>query len=757
MTSSLLGPIRDQLERIVAQGAQLTPPTAFGTLARACATAGLAPPAALLEQIQQQATQGRLDRLAADSLVKVVQTIKQAEILTSAPDRVEVSALQALSPERSVYLARDQITPADSARPDDILALANPFARAAQTAQYLRRASLDELRASIDMFWFDYALLPAICDGLAARPDAALHTAALAIRSNNPVTQRVALAVFASLRHYDDYRGPAVDLLRERVQRTKEPLKYLVMETMAALDETLPAYHLAQQTFFDDHAAAVRQLVSPKKSERRKGLKALARTKHPGFAPAILALFADPELATEAIEASVNVGAFAAIPRLTHMLGASHQAQAALALYRFGDRQGLEYFLRRALSHPFERPVTFDGFAHLLPHPTLRILREVANLAECARGCREVFGLVRSRAFAACVWREVERDPTLADRLAPAIQAASPAEYAASLPPDSGATSDKRARALIMAALGPNPHTIVTTLKNRDEFHAILVRPNGRQMITVTVRGEVSIWDCATWKKSTALTLPGWWHRFACQPVVLSADGQHLLVANRQAKAVEIYACDRGDRPVGVLELADDVVGVGMTADGRYVLQGASEGVTVWTWDTSSPRVIARLAGHQHGVEMLTTVPGRPLVITGDRQGTLHVWEQETWTRVVTLQVKNLVAASAACSPDGRYLVVIDTLGTYLETRARAWDTETWAEVAGFAIPGSAPVTCFTFTPDSRYLIAGANDLIFLEVGAWRDVLTLRNPDTRALAVLPDGAHLIAGRNVWKLDRTKLP
>jgi hypothetical protein len=61
-------------------------------------------------------------------------------------------------------------------------------------------------------------------------------------------------------------------------------------------------------------------------------------------------------------------------------------------------------------------------------------------------------------------------------------------------------------------------------------------------------------------------------------------------------------------------------------------------------------------------------------------------------------------------------------------------------------------VTCFAFTPDAKYLLTGSDVIKFLEVGTWGEKLTLANPDTRALAVMPDGQHVIAGKNVWRID-----
>ncbi len=754
MATSQFRSLRDQLDGVFAQGLRLTSATALASLMQACSTTHLSQPAALLQHIRHQIEQGRIDQKTAEPLVKAMQTLKQAEILTSTPETVDVSAIQKVRPGKNVYLAREQITPAESATLDDLLAVPNPFARTAQVIHYLQHAGSDDLRRSIELIWFDYSLLTAIRTGLASRPDDAFQLAELALASNNLVTQCIALAVLESLGAQSAYRRPAIDLLRERAKKVKEPLKYVFMETIATLEGTLPVYRMAQQKFFNEHAAFIRQLSSKKKTDRGKALKALGRTKNPCFTQALLAMLDDPEVAQVAIDVSVKIGAFPAIPRLAHMLSGSLQRNAALALHHFGDLRGLEFWLRHKLQYSLEHSVSFADYGPLLLHPLMRVIRQLRNPAENAKGCWEIFNANRSQNFAERVRHYAERDPVLARQLAAIIKHAYPGQYACIVTSEVDAASEHQLQTLIMTTLGPNPHKLVATLKDKYLIDTILVTPDGAYAVTLNGHGDVSVWNTATWKKSTTFALPHGRQYNYLHAVTLSVDGRYLLATNGKAPAVDVFEFHRWQKPVASLRQAGEVYGIGTTSDGRYVLGGGKEHVTVWEWGTW--REVATLSGHQHGVEAIKAVPGQPIVITGDRQGTLQVWQQDTWKAITTLTVNSIIATSVACSPDGRFLTVVDTLATYLETKVRVWETATWSEVALFAIPSPTPISCFAFTLDGKYLITGSNDIKFFEVGTWQEKLTLSSNLTRALAVLPDGEHVIASQNVWKIDRAEL-
>lgn len=753
MTAFSFRLLRDHLDAVFAQGLRLTSSTTFGSLIQACSELQLPQPAALLKQVEHQMEHGNVDQQTAEALLKVLQTLKHVESLTCKADLVDMPALQKVRPEQRVYIAREKAASSEIANLNNLLSIPNPFVRTYQVTHYLKHACFEDLRQSLEFIWFDYSLMTAITDGLASRPEEAFKLAHIAIASKNLVMQRIALTVLEFISADPVYRRTIIDMLRERVRRLKEPMKYVFMETIATIEGTHTIYRMAQQKFFNEHAMIIRQLHSSKKSERGKAIKALAKTKNPCFTNVLITMLDDPQIAAVATESLFKIGAFPAIPQLVHMLGSNLQHNAALALYKFGDRQGLEYFLRRKMLRPLENYVTFTDYGSLLLPTLMRLIKRLEEPEKCAKGCWAIFNSIRSHDCAQQVLQYIEQDTTLAHKLTTIIGHAYPGQYAKIITTTQD-TSLEKIRTLITATLGENENKVIARLKHKYLIYNILATPDGARIIILDARGDISVWNTGKWKKMATFALQHDQHHAYLHAVGLTPDGRYLLTTNSNKNTVEILEFGKWKTPYMSLQHSTEVYGIGTTSDGKYILGGGKEVVKIWEWGTW--REITTLSGHQHGIEVVKAVPEKPFVVTADRQGLIQVWRQDSWKKIVDFKVKSIIANSVAFSPHGTYMVVVETLATYLETSVRIWKTDTWQEVAFFAIPSQTPVTCFAFTPDGKYLLTGSDEIKFLEVGTWKEVLTLANRDTRALAVTPDGKHVIAGQNVWEIDRAQL-
>jgi WD40 repeat protein len=389
----------------------------------------------------------------------------------------------------------------------------------------------------------------------------------------------------------------------------------------------------------------------------------------------------------------------------------------------------------------------------------MHAIKHEQHVETCAAVFWGIFDACRSRDFAQKVLQYAEEDAELAQKLMAIIKHAYPGQYARIMKgileesPVATSSLSNAGRHIITTTLGENPHSIIARLKFKNLLYTILPVPDSQRMITLDSRGEVGIWNTTTWKKDTAFELPKARYYSHLHAIALTPDGKRLFTTDNATQSIRVFEFEAWDSPIASLRHPEKIYSVGVTADRTYILGGGEKIVKVWEHETW--REITELTGHQQGIEVVKTIPGKPFVVTGDRQGWLRVWGTN-WKPVVDFHVKSLITNSVAFSPDGHYMVVVDTLATYLETNVRIWETDSWQQVAFFAIPSPTPITCFAFTPDGKYLLTGSDVIKFLETGTWQETLTLANADTRALAVLPDGQHIVAGKNVWKIDWSQL-
>ncbi|MBN1562790.1 MAG: WD40 repeat domain-containing protein, partial [Anaerolineae bacterium] len=181
--------------------------------------------------------------------------------------------------------------------------------------------------------------------------------------------------------------------------------------------------------------------------------------------------------------------------------------------------------------------------------------------------------------------------------------------------------------------------------------------------------------------------------------------------------------------------------------------------ITVWQfktktfWGAAGWKEAATLTGHTFGVEVIKPVPGKAFIITGDRNGVMQVWDTTDWQLIASLKVNGTLCNSVTISPDGLCLAAIETVAVYLHTTVKIWATATWQEIAQVTVESPTPVSSLAFTADSKYLLAGGSGLFVIHTSNWQVGLHVPGAgDVRTIAVFPDGKHVLAGVNIWKLD-----
>jgi WD40 repeat protein len=111
------------------------------------------------------------------------------------------------------------------------------------------------------------------------------------------------------------------------------------------------------------------------------------------------------------------------------------------------------------------------------------------------------------------------------------------------------------------------------------------------------------------------------------------------------------------------------VIGMEWTRDRRQMVVASVEG-PISLLESSTGRLIARLAGHDHGTSALAIHPQKPLLASAGQDGRVRFWNLSSVTEIASLEAGSSWAERIAWSPDGSILA--SAAGRSL----RLWSTE---------------------------------------------------------------------------------
>ncbi len=174
-----------------------------------------------------------------------------------------------------------------------------------------------------------------------------------------------------------------------------------------------------------------------------------------------------------------------------------------------------------------------------------------------------------------------------------------------------------------------------------------------------------------------------------------------------------------------------------------------------FAWNYLNSICHARLLAIQGDDAPLLTAdvsPDNRLIASGDRGGTLKIWDLEHGTELKDLRYSAQEITSVAFSPDGRILAAAGQ-----DRTIRLWTVETWEEL--FCLRGHGMTICsVAWSPDGRQLASGARDqevrIWDIATGQQLQCLTDHFDVIRCVAWSPDSNILAAaeGRRVRLWD-----
>ncbi|MCB2051422.1 MAG: SH3 domain-containing protein, partial [Novosphingobium sp.] len=157
--------------------------------------------------------------------------------------------------------------------------------------------------------------------------------------------------------------------------------------------------------------------------------------------------------------------------------------------------------------------------------------------------------------------------------------------------------------------------------------------------------------------------------------------------------------------------------------------------------------------GHSHYVSSIAFSSDGRLIVSGDSDGNVIVWNEKTAKQLRTFKNSAKSITALAFSPDGRRVAVGSD-----DSSARVWDISTGTLIVTFE-GHSWPIEAINFTPDGRDVLTTALDAIRL----WDAVsgAEIRNygsgTNAKSSALRPDGWQFVTGDSdntikVWSIN-----
>ena len=740
--------LQERVSAVFASGLRLTAAAEIVALAQTCAGLGIAQPAALLTQIHAHALTQAITQKDAEALIKALQIISQADLQLSRCDTVELATMQ--DTLHGLYLPITEAAQAQRGDLCDILALPNPFVLRRQLIRYYQTASSQELAAAIELAWCDYNLIPALRAGLSQRPDEALQLVSHALTYENHVIRLAALSVLQDLSRRPEYAPAALAQLQALALRVNDPLWHHWQKALAVAQGQESALALARQETLKTWQSWITQLRSPFKGPREFAFKQLAETKDPCLTEALAQALeheTDEKVLKHLLAALADIRGFAAIPAITPFLGGEYTKNAVETLSILGDRSVLTFIMNHldAKAVPVFYQEVLARYGTLALPPLLAAIKRLDEPAKYKRAFASMLAGLRSDGLTQQVMQTAADDSIFATKLADLLRSVFPAQRKKSRKPPSGAF--ETARALIQKWL---PFLSGGQRLATDGLSDLALSPNGAFLAIATAR-QIQIYDTTTWQRIARLP-----EQTAIRMICFAPDNRRLAVVKFQQQTVknvvEIWEHGTGERCADGLELPCQIESIGFTGSGQYFLIGRDTSVLVV--DAATWREVCELPGHGVRVSYVQAVPHSNMILTGDWNGKLCVWDETDWHQIATLKADSWAPRFASLTADGRRLVYGGHIGF------KIWDTQSWQEVASSKKP--ANLNCAVVSPDGAVIVAGTEkNLRVFGATDWQELLVLENDvNISALRMLADGKRLLTWTRhevkVWNLDLTML-
>jgi WD40 repeat protein len=294
--------------------------------------------------------------------------------------------------------------------------------------------------------------------------------------------------------------------------------------------------------------------------------------------------------------------------------------------------------------------------------------------------------------------------------------------------------SGRRILSVLVAALAACPplargagddHCLFTLKGHAGLVLCVTYFPRGDRLASAGRDNQVIVWDAATGKRLSTLTLTGegeaHGYSVACgmerkalaHPAKRGADYTFVFEKATLVCCKSDYGQQKGEivlwNPETKKELrvlrghTHAVNAVACSPDGRRVGSGAYDS-TARLWDAASGKELFTLRGHAQTVYVVAFDPSGKLFASGGADSKVILWDTATGKEVHTLAGHTATVYGIAFSNDGKRVA---TCGD--DQTIRVWDVATGKEL--LILKGhTGSVGGVAFSADGRLLASGGND-----------------------------------------------
>lgn len=239
----------------------------------------------------------------------------------------------------------------------------------------------------------------------------------------------------------------------------------------------------------------------------------------------------------------------------------------------------------------------------------------------------------------------------------------------------------------------------------------VLFSPDGREIFSADVEGDVVVWDLAAGKVARVLQIVDHTEpRAAILEMALSPDGNVLVTAPQQGI---VCLWNLADGTHVIEKIGENVWSMDFSTDGRQLVLGTELG-SIWVMQllkNERKRVVDALGQQRqfpsNGIVDLAFSPGDMYCATATRGGLVTLWNTQNWIPVHELRGHSSSVQSVIFSPEQSTLITgSGMIWENAPGEVKFWDTRSGHNLATFP-RFSGPLM---LSPDERHLITGGEN-----------------------------------------------